>query len=74
MKQKIEIVERIITDLSEAIEYKDCYVPKNKIRKCVEKNYSEMKNWTFANFFDFASDLSSNDGNWKATCSEYDLL
>ena len=66
-------MERIVTDLSEAIEFRDCYVSDRKIRNFVKRNYSELKTWTFAQFVNFASDLEGNDCDWRETCQECDL-
>ena len=66
-------IERIVTNLSEAIEFRDCYISNTKIRNLVKKNYDELKTWTFAQFVDFASDLEGSGCDWKETCQEYDL-
>lgn len=66
-------IERIVTNLSEAIEFRDCYVSNTKIRNLVKRNYDELKTWTFVQFVDFASDLEGNDCDWEETCQEYDL-
>lgn len=66
-------IERIVINLSEAIEFRDCYVSNTKIRNLVKRNYDELKTWTFAQFVDFASDLEGSDCDWKETCQEYDL-
>lgn len=66
-------MERIVTDISEAIEFRDCYVSDREIRNFVKRNYSELKAWTFAQFVDFASDLEGSDCDWEETCRRYDL-
>lgn len=66
-------IERIVTNLSEAIEFRDCYVGDRQIRSFVKRNYDELKTWTFAQFLDFANDLEGSDCNWKETCQGYDL-
>lgn len=66
-------IERIVTNLSEAIEFRDCYISDRQIRSFVKRNYDELKTWTFAQFVDFASDLEGSDCDWKETCQEYDL-
>lgn len=66
-------IERIVANLSEAIEFRDCYVPDRQIRNFVKRNYGELKTWTFAQFVDFANDLEGSDCDWRETCQEYDL-
>lgn len=66
-------VDKIITNLSEAIEFRDCYISDRQIRNFVKRNYDELKTWTFAQFVDFASDLEGSDCDWKETCCQYNL-
>lgn len=66
-------VDKIITNLSEAIEFRDCYISDRQIRNFVKRNYDELKTWTFAQFVDFASDLEGSDCDWRETCRQYDL-
>jgi len=66
-------IERIVTNMSEAIEFRDCFVSDRRIRSLVKRNYDKLKTWTFAEFIDFASVLEGSDCDWRETCELYDL-
>lgn len=66
-------INHLVTNLSQAIENKDLYVPRKDLVKLVEKNYEEISTWTYGNYTLFAYDLAHNDGNLRITKREYDF-
>jgi len=66
-------LNKITTNIKQAINSKDCYMSKNTIREMVERNCEQLQDWTYERFHDFACKLAAHDCDWEEVCNEYNL-
>lgn len=66
--------EILFKNLEECLEDVDRSLDRDEINFIVEVGYEEMKNWSYRNFRDFASDINNEWGDYLYVLREYDLL